>query len=184
MLYKIKLNLATEKQKVLDLKAELQKLKDAARVARETAKVTVNTSYERGVANTKTQLSEEVAVVCRDYNAESWGVAMDLAGVLVDSELRRAKNIFFPEDIREILDMVPPIEQLPTTQTPIVDAEVSKGAGVGEEAQLPVKAKYSEDTLTIKDVVSQAKDVKLKSQAEGSQSEKADPQKDLPLAKT
>ena len=143
----------------------------------------MNASYERGVADTKTRLSEKVAVVCRDYCTESWGVAMDRSGVPVDSELRRAENIFFPKDIREIPDMVPPIEQLPTTQTPIVDAEVSKGAGVGEEAQLPVKAKYSEDTLTIKDVVSQAKDVKLKSQAEGSQSEKADPQKDLPLAK-
>ena len=168
MLYTIKLNLATEKQKVLDLKAELQKLKDAARVARETAKATVNTSYERGVVNTKTQLSEEVAVVCRDYNTESWGVAMDRAGVLVDSELRRAKNIFFPKDIREILDMVPPIEQLPTTKTPLADAEVSKGARVGKEAQLPVKAKSSKVALTIKDVVSQAKDAKLKSQTEGS----------------
>ena len=153
-------------------------------MARETAKAMVNTSYERGVANTKTQLSEEVAVVCRDYNTESWGVAMDRAGVLVDSELRRAKNIFFPEDIREILDMVPPIKQLPTTQTPLTDAEVSKGAGVGNEAQLPVKAKSSKDALTIKDVVSQAKDAKLNSQTEGSQSEKADLQKDLPLAKT
>ena len=53
-----------------------------------------------------------------------------------------------------------------------------------EEAQLPVKAKSYEDALTIRDVVSQAKDAELKSQAEGSQSEKADPQKDLPLAKT
>ena len=53
-----------------------------------------------------------------------------------------------------------------------------------EEAQLPVKPKSYEDALTIRDVVSQAKDAELKSQAEGSQSEKVDPQKDLPLAKT
>ena len=44
-----------------------------------------------------------------------------------------------------------------------------------EEAQLLMKAKSSKDALTIKDVVSQAKDAELKSQAEGSQFEKADP---------
>ena len=134
----IELNLATEKQKVLDLKAELQKLKDVARVAREATEAMVNASYERGIANTETRLSEEVAVVCRDYCTESWGVAMDRAGVPIDSELRRAENIFFSEDIWEIPDTIPSIEQLPTTQTPLADVEVSKGAGVGEEAQLPM----------------------------------------------
>ena len=59
---------------------------------------------------------------------------MDRARVPADSELRRAKNVFFLEDIQEIPDMVPPTEQLTTTQTPPLDAEVSKGAGVGEEA--------------------------------------------------
>ena len=53
----IELNLATKKQKVLDLKAELQKLKDVARVAREATEAIVNTSYERGIANTETRLS-------------------------------------------------------------------------------------------------------------------------------
>ena len=43
-----------------------------------------------------------------------------------------------------------------------------------------MKAKSSEDALTIRDVVSQAKDVELKSQAKGPPSEKADSQNDLP----
>ena len=90
---------------------------------------------------------------------------MDRAGVPADFELRRVENIFFPEDIREILNMVPPIEQLLTTQAPPPDGEVSKGVGTDEEAQLPTKAKPSEDALTIRDVVSQAKDAELKSQA-------------------
>ena len=150
----IELNLATKKQKVLDLKAELQKLKDVARVAKEATEAIVNASYERGIANTETRLSEEVAVVCRDYCTESWGVAMDWAGVPANSELRRAESIFFPVDIREILDTVPSTKQLPSTQTPLIDAEVPKEAGGGEEAQLLVKAKSSEDALTIKDVVS------------------------------
>ena len=45
-----------------------------------------------------------------------------------------------------------------------------------------MKAKHSEDTLTIRDVVPQAKDAKLKSKAGDSQSEKADPKKDPPQA--
>ena len=71
LLYTTELNLATEKQKVLDLKAKLQKVKDVARVAREAAEATVNASYEREVADTEAQLLEEVAVVCRDYYTKS-----------------------------------------------------------------------------------------------------------------
>jgi len=91
----------------LDLRAELQKANDATRVAREAAEATVKASYEHGVLDTKTRLSEEVVVVCRDYYTESWRVAVDWAGVPANSKLRRVENIFFPEDIREILDAVP-----------------------------------------------------------------------------
>ena len=73
---------------------------------------------------------------------------MDRAGVPADSKLRRAKNIFFPKDIREIPESDSPPEQLLTNQAPLLDVEVSKGAGVAKEAQ------PSEDALTIRDVVS------------------------------
>ena len=132
-------------------------------MAREATEAAVNTSFESRVLDTKTRLVEEVVIVCRDYVTESWGVAMDQAGVPIDSELRRAESIFFPVNIWEILDMVPSTEQLPPTQTPLADAEVPKAARGGEEAQLPTKAKSFEDALTIRDVVSQAKDAKLKS---------------------
>ena len=46
-------------------------------MAREAAEVAVKASYERGVRDTETRLTEEVAVVCKDYCIESWGVAMD-----------------------------------------------------------------------------------------------------------
>ena len=98
----------------MDLKAELQKLKDEARVARETTEATVNAAYEHGVADTETRLSKEVAVMCKDYCTESW-VAMDQVGVPTDSELKRAESIFFPVDIREIPDTVPSTKQLPPT---------------------------------------------------------------------
>ena len=183
-LYMTEINLATEKQTILNLMTELQKAKKATRVAREAAEATVNTSYERGVLDTETRLAEEVAVVCRDYVMESWAVAMDRAGVLANSELRRVESIFFPVEIREIPDTIPPTEQLPPTQTPLIDAKVPKGVRGGEEAQLPVKIKSSKDALTIRDVVSEAKDAELKSQAKGPPSKKANSQKDLPLAKT
>ena len=40
---------------------------------------------------------------------------MDWAGVPADSELRKAKNVFFVEDIREIPELDPPLEKLLST---------------------------------------------------------------------
>ena len=63
--------MATQKQLVLDLKAKLQKVKDAskeaARVAKETTEAVERASYECGVEDTKIRLAEEVVGVCRDY---------------------------------------------------------------------------------------------------------------------
>ena len=64
------IELATQRQLVLDFKAKLQKAKDAAWVAREASEATETTSYERGVLDTKMWLAEEVAGVCRDYYTE------------------------------------------------------------------------------------------------------------------
>ena len=165
-LYTTEINLAAEKQTVLNLKAELQKAKEAAQVAREVTEAAVNTSYKCGVLDTDTRLAEEVAIVYRDYVMESWGVAMDQAGVPVDSELMRVESIFYPKDIREVPSKVPPVEQPLTAQAPPLDGEVPKGAGVDEESQLLTKAKPFEDVLIIRDVVSQAKDAELKSQVD------------------
>ena len=77
-------------------------------MANKAMEAAMNASYDRGVADMETRLAEEVAVVCRDYISESWGVAMDRVGVPADSELRRLENIFFPEDIRETTNIVPP----------------------------------------------------------------------------
>ena len=93
------INLATEKQTILNLKAEQQKTKEVAWVAKEAIEAMVNASYVRGVLDTETRLAEEVAIVYRDYVMESWGVAMDQAGVPTDTGLRRVESIFFLEDI-------------------------------------------------------------------------------------
>ena len=75
--------------------------------------------------------------------------------------MRRAENIYFPEDIQE----------------------VSTRDGKGKEVQLLIKANQFKDNLTIKDVVSKAKDAKSKSKAGDTQSKVADPKKDSPRAK-
>ena len=146
------INLATEKQMVSDLKGELSKAKEAARLAREAAEAAVVASYERGVADTEARLTEKVATVCRDY-IMSWGVALDRAAVPADSDLKKIENIFFPEDIREIPNSVPPEEPLSAKVT-TSDSLIPEA----EEVQPLAKDKSPEDTLTIRDVVAQAKE--------------------------
>ena len=98
-LHMIEIELATQRQLVLDLKAELQKVKDAAQVAREAIEAAETASYERGVLDTETRLAKELARVCRDYCAEVWAEALNRAGVPATSKLRSVENIFFLENI-------------------------------------------------------------------------------------
>ena len=91
---------------------------------------------------------------------------MDQAEILADSEPRKVENIFYPEDIRGTPSTIPPTKQPLITQAPPPNGEVSKRDGVDVETQISTKAKPSEDALTIRDVVSQAKDAELKSQAD------------------
>ena len=83
----------------------------------------------------------------------SWGVALDRAAVLADSDLRKAENIFFPEDVREIPDVVAPEEPLPTKALALDSATPE-----AEDAQPAVKDKLPEDSLSIREVVAQAKE--------------------------
>jgi len=151
------INVATEKQMVSDLKAQLLQAKEAVRLVREAAEAVVATSYERGVADIEARLTEEVAMVCRDYITMSWGVALDQAAVLADSDLRKIENIFFPENIRKIPGSVPPEEpsSAPSTAPDSLIPEEKRG---NKEVQPPAKDKSPEDALTIRDVVAQAKE--------------------------
>ena len=75
LLYTIKIELATQKQLVMDLKAKLQRVKDeakeAARVAKEATAAVEISSYKCRVEDTKNRLAKEVAGVCREYYAET-----------------------------------------------------------------------------------------------------------------
>ena len=186
------IDLATQKQLVMDLKAELQKVKEAAWVAREASEAAEAAFYERGMLETKIGLAEEVAGVSRDNCAETWAEALNRAGVPVDSELRRKKNVFFPEDIREVPTTLPPPVadplplpgQIPIIQAPIPHAEDLVGAGKVKKVQPTVKANQSKDDLTIKDVVFKTKDEKAKSKAGDALSKAVDSKNGLQQAKT
>ena len=175
-LHLFEINLATKKQMVSDLKAELTQTKEAARLAREAAEAAVATSYECGVADTEARLTEELATVCRDYITMSWGVALDRAAIPADSDLRKIENIFFPEDIREIPSLVPPEEPLSTPIT-APDFPIPEAKRGNEEVQPPTKDKSPEDALTIRNVVVQAKEAGPKPTAGGDHPETEVPAK-------
>ena len=82
-----------------------------------------------------------------------------------------------------VTDPFPPPKQLSTIQAPSLDIKVSIGAGKGKEVQPPMKANHSKDALTIRDVVSKAKDVESKSKAGDTQFKAADPKEDPHQAK-
>ena len=172
------INLVTEKQMVSDLMAQLLQAKEAARLAREVAEAAVAASYEHGVADTEARLTEEVAMVCRDYVTESWGIAMDRAAIPADSDLRRIENIFFPKDIREVPSSDPP-EEPPSAQTAAPNSVIPEGKGGNEEAQPPANDKSPKDALTIRDIVAQAKDAGPKPAARGDCPEAEGPAKSL-----
>ena len=123
-------------------------------MAREAVEAAVATSYDRGVRDTEVRLTEEVAAVCRNYITMSWGIALDRVAVPVDSDLQKVENIFFPEDICEIPDSVAPEEPLPVKAL-TSDSHMPKA----EEAQPVAKDKSPEDSLTIRDVIAQTKEL-------------------------
>ena len=102
--------------------------------------------------------------MCKDYYTVTWNKALNSAGVPADSDLRRAEKVYFPKHIREIPTdpssttlPLPSPEQVPSAQDLTLDVGTSTGAGMGKEGLPPASDALSEDTLTIRDVISQAK---------------------------
>ena len=80
--------LATEKQLVTKLREELQKAREAAQLVKEAAEAEKQAAYMLGMEEIQARPIEEFSAVCKDYWDISWGKALDVAGVLVDSDLR------------------------------------------------------------------------------------------------
>ena len=94
----------------------------------------------------------------------TWDAALNSAKVPTDSELRRAEKVFYRKHIREIpTDLssatlpLPSLEQVPSAQDLPIGVGTSTGVGTGKEGFPPVSDVLSEDALTIRDVISQAK---------------------------
>ena len=96
------INLATQKQLVMDLKVELQKTKEEAQLAREAAEVERKALYQLGVEETEVRLAEELSEVCWDYCDVTWDKALTVAGVPADSVWRMPENVYYHPQIREI----------------------------------------------------------------------------------
>ena len=67
LLYQTKIELAISRQLVLELKADLQKARKAAQLAKEAIEAKKQASYALGVEETQAKLIKELAEVCRDY---------------------------------------------------------------------------------------------------------------------
>ena len=98
------INLVTEKQLVTELREELWKAGEVAQLVKEAIEAKKQASYTLGVEETQVILTEEFSAVCRDQCDISWGKALDVAGVPVDSDLRRPESIYYDPEICELLN--------------------------------------------------------------------------------
>ena len=82
------INPATKNQLVTKLREEFRKAREAVQLVKEVAEAEKQAAYTLGVEETQARLTEEFSVVCRDYCDISWGKALNVAGVPVNSDLR------------------------------------------------------------------------------------------------
>ena len=108
------INLATEKQMVTELREELRKAREAAQLLKEATEAEKQAAYALGVQETQSKLTKEFSAVARDYCDITWGKALDVAGILADSSLRRPESIYYDSNIRELPGLgSPPPDNLP-----------------------------------------------------------------------
>ena len=146
-LHYTEINMATEKQLVMELREELCKAKEAAQLFKEVAEAEKQAEYTLGVEETQARLTEEFSAVARDYCDISWGKAIYVAGVLADSGLRRLESIYYDPEIRELsdpnsslLEQTAQVSELPKVdQVHLAPLEVSidshQDIGKGKEAE-------------------------------------------------
>ena len=146
-LHYTEINMATEKQLVTDLREELRKAREAAQLFKEAVEAEKQVAYVLGVEETQASLIEEFSAVARDYCNISWGKALDVAGVPVNSGLRRPESIYYDPEIRELSDpssflpkQTAQVSELPKVgQVPLAPLEVSidshQDIGKGKEAE-------------------------------------------------
>ena len=113
-LHLIEIDLATQRQLVIDLKTKLQKGKEAIQLAKEAAEVEKQVAYALGVEETLARLTEELAKVCRDCCDATWDKTLNVAGVPTNSAWRQLGSRYYQPNIRKVLGAIPP----PSATTP------------------------------------------------------------------
>ena len=143
------INLTTEKQMVTELRKELRKAREAAQLLKEATEAEKQATYDLGVQETQSRLTEDFSAVARDYCDITWGKAFDVTGVPADSNLRRPESIYYDSDIHELpgFGSPPPehpaqVSEVPITdQVPPVPVEVPtdsrQDASQGKEVEAP-----------------------------------------------
>ena len=106
-LHYIEINMATEKQLMTNLREELRKAREAAQLLKEAAEAEKQAAYTLGMEETQARLIDEFSAVARDYCDISWGKALDVAGVPVDSGLRRPESIYYAQRFTSTLILAP-----------------------------------------------------------------------------
>ena len=146
-LHYTEINMATKKQLVTELCEDLRKAREAAQLFKEVAEAEKQAEYTLGVEETQARLTEEFFAVAKDYCDISWGKALDVAGVPVNSGLRRPESIYYDPEIRELSDpssflpkQTAQVSELPKVgQVPLAPLEVSidshQDIGKGKEAE-------------------------------------------------
>ena len=71
-----------------ELREELRKAREAVQLVKEATEAEKQATYTLGVEETQARLTEEFSAVCREYCGISWGKALDVARVPVESNLR------------------------------------------------------------------------------------------------
>ena len=118
-----KINLATEKQMVTELRKELRKAREAAQLLKKATEAEKQVAYALGVQETQSRLTEEFSAVTRGYCDITWGKDFNVAGIPTDSNLRQPESIYYDSDIRELQGPgSPPLEQpAQVSEVPIAD---------------------------------------------------------------
>ena len=132
----------------MELREEFRKAREAIQLVKEAAEAEKQAAYTLGVKETQARLTEEFFFVCRDYCDISWGKALDVAGVPMDSDLRRLESIYYDPEIRELsgpnsshlgqatqVSVQPKVDQVPPAPLE-VPKDSNQDAGKGKEIEI------------------------------------------------
>ena len=132
---------------VTELREKLCKAKEAAQLLKEATEAEKQATYDLGVQETQSRLTEEFSAMARDYCDITWGKALDIARVPVDSNLRWPESIYHDLDIRELpgpgspppehpaqVSEVPKTDQVPPAPVEI-PTDSRQDAGQGKEVE-------------------------------------------------